>query len=299
MVRNPNAFRALAALMITTTSLAGCAKSDPADATPQPQAQVSASPATIHSPQSDRSEAAVNLLAAVAAARGAIASNDKTRAMTHVDAALGALGKIQKVGLVPIYTELSQQSVIGPIAAAKNVTPVGDESASASGEAATQENASATMTNAAAPVAVKSVTTGFSRVLLDTSVARKMLDAARVAIGGGDLKAADKDLMTLEQSVVLETSAARMPLVRARENLSLASAAAARNEWGEVKAQLTSAAKGLNDYVPRAPATELADVRVLQQQIAQYAPGVEGEHGDAATRINRWWVQAANLSDRL
>jgi hypothetical protein len=289
MVRTSNAFRALAALTLATTSLAGCAKSDPADAAAQPQAKANASRSAIHNPQTDRSAAAVDLLAAVAAARGAIAGNDKTGAMTHVDAALGALPKIQKVGLVPIYTELSQQSVIGPVAAAKNM---------AARDAGAQENASSTMNNAAAPVAVKSVTTGFSRVLLDTSVARKMLDAARVAIGGGDLKAADKDLMTLEQSVVLESSAARMPLVRARENLSLASSAAARNDWGEVKAQLTSAANGLNDYAARAAATELADVRVLQQQIAKYAPNVESNHGDAASRINGWWVQAANLSDR-
>ena len=62
--------------------------------------------------------------------------------------------------------------------------------------------------------------------------------------------------------------------------------------------QLNASAKGLNAYAQAAPPAELADVRMLQQQIASYTPAVQDEHADAATRINRWWVQAANLSDR-
>ena len=297
MVRPPNAFCAVAALMVAASSTGACSKNDPANAATQSHSSA-AKPASIHNPQSDRSQAAVNLLAAVAAARSSIAQSDKTGAITHVDAALGALGRIQGVRLVPIYTELSEQSVLGPVTAAKNSAATVKQDPAARDQSAAEENSLAPTGNTATPVAVQAVTTGYSRVLLDTSVARKMLDAARTAVTGENLKQADKDLMMLEQSVVLETSAARLPLVRARENLSLASAAAARNDWVEVKAQLDAAAKGLNDYAGRAPATDLADVRVLQQQIAQYALGVGTNHADAASRINRWWVQAANLSDK-
>jgi hypothetical protein len=180
--------------------------------------------------------------------------------------------------LVPIYTELSQQSVIGPIAAAKK-----DD---------------ASVASSSKPVAVTAVTSGYSRVLLDTSVARRELNAARSALTGGDLKTADAKLKGLEQSVVVEASATRMPLVRARENLWLAQTAANRNDWREVKAELNAASSGLADFSRAAPPAEIADVQLLHQQISQYADSVESKHDNAVGQINKWWVQVANLTDQ-
>jgi hypothetical protein len=276
MSRVRNSLCAALALALGGLSVGACAKSEKADAAQRPTATNSDTGA-IHDPVVDRSQAAARVLAAAQTARVAIANHDTEAAKTHVGAAIDALKQIGAVQLVPIYTEVTEESFIGGVQSAKANKP---------------------MVAGQNPVAVKAVAGGYTRVLLDTSVARKQLDAARAAIGRGDLTAADASLKTLQQSVVLEQSATRMPLVRARQNLTLASTAAAQSNWQQVQVQLQASARALGDYAKVAPAGDLGDVHVLQQQISSYASTVAKQHDDAASRINGWWVQAANLSER-
>jgi len=274
--RCTRALCAALALTLGGLSVGACAKSEKADAAESATAVKSAA-AAIHDPVVDRSQAAAHVLAAAETARAAIANRDSASAKTHVSAAIGALDRIAAEQLVPIYTEVTEESFIGGVQFAKANKP---------------------MVAGQNPVAVKAVADGYTRILLDTSVARKQLEAARSAIGRGDLTAADASLKILQQSVLLESSATRMPLVKARQNLTLASAAAARSNWQQVQAQLQASARALGDYAKVAPATDLADVHVLQQQISTYARNVANQHNDAASRVNSWWVQAANLSER-
>jgi hypothetical protein len=217
-----------------------------------------------------------------------------------VNAALASLDRLKGAALVPIYTEVAQSSLLAPVEAAKkesasNTAPVTGAPASP------QSNGAATATNTStgsAPLAVEAVTSGYTQVLLDTSVARAQLDAARSALDGGDLKTADNSLKLLEQSIVLESSAARLPLVRARENLWLASVAARRGDRSEAKTQLQAAARALGYYRQAAPPADVADVEVLQREIAGYASSPDSQRADAAARIDKWWDRVADLTDR-
>jgi hypothetical protein len=286
---------------VAASLLAGCAKSEQSNAVADPPA---AAATTVGDARSTNSDVAANAILEVAQARDAIGREDKAGAMAHVDAASSALNRIAKVALVPIYTELSQSSFLAPVEAAKQQSGssgAARSQAAASPDAATSK--STEMQNVAGnaegsePLVTRAVTTGYTRILLDTSVTRRQLDAAKAALDGGDLKAADSALKTIEQSVVLESAATRLPLVKARENLTLASTAAARNDWADVKAELNAAAKSLGDYAKVAPTADMADVGVLRQQIAAYAPNVEQQHDDAAGKINGWWVRVANMTD--
>jgi hypothetical protein len=294
-----------AAFALAAMLVAGCSKND--DGARAAPATTKASAPTMTDARASNSDIAVNILLGVQQARDAIARKDKAGAMTHVDAASSALQRLA-LPLVPIYTELSQESFLAPIEQAKKES--GNAPASAgmaqadasanqpSAMSNATENASSAAGNASAPLAVQSVTSGYTRVMLDTSVTRTQLTAAKEGLDRGDLAAADKSLRTIEQSVLLESSAKRLPLVRARENLTLASTAARSGNWDGAKAQLDAAAKSLADYATVAPPADVADVKVMQQQIASYAPNVASQHDDAMARINAWWTRVANLTDR-
>ena len=274
----PNLLGTAAAATLLGSLAGACAKSDQANAVDLSHAAAAATARPKLEQRKSASTHAVDLLVAVDRARTALGQNNKGAAVTFTDSAQNALAAIGSVPLVPIYSELSEASFVGPIQAAK-------------------KSPSTSTSKAPKAEAVQAVTTGYSRILLDTSATRKLLNQARSELAKNDLAAADRSLKMLQQSVVLESSATRLPLVRARENLSLAAAAAGRKNWSEVKAELTAASKGLQDYAKRAPLAQVADVRVLQQQIASFMPVLDSHQDQAAERINQWWVQAANLSD--
>lgn len=268
---------AAVALSLGSLSIVSCAKSDQAEAaeraTPAPRQPAQA----IHDPAVERSNAAVRVLVKTQLARNALAKNDVAGARANIISAFDALVRTGGVALVPIYSEVAQESFIGAIEGAK------------------KEGAAK---NGTGPVAVRAVAGGYSRILLDTSVARKQLTSARDALGRGDVAATDASLKMLQQSVVLESSTTRMPLVKARQNLSLAAIAAAHGNWPQAKAELQATSGALTDYAKLAPPADMADVRVLQRQIAGYANDAASQHDDAAARINGWWVQVAELTER-
>src|SRR5689334_19425639 len=102
---------ALAAMLVT-----GCSKNDDG-ATARPTVTNASAP-MMTDPRASNSDIAVNILLGVQQARDAIARGDKAGAMTHVDAASSALQRLA-LPLVPIYTELSQQSFLAPIEQAR------------------------------------------------------------------------------------------------------------------------------------------------------------------------------------
>lgn len=277
---------------------AGCSRTDQSNAATHPPSAASANVGGIRATNSD---AAVKVLLGVAEARAALQRKDPAGALAHVNATSATLTRITDIPLVPIYTELAQSSFLAPIETAKKEAGGSVSQSQAvpkEAEASGSQSSATVKAPGAAPLVAQSVTADYSRVLLDTSVTRRQLDAARAALNRGDIKTADNSLRTIEQNVVLESTATRMPLVKARENLTLASTDAARSDWPGVKAQLNAAAKSLFQYGKIAPAADVADVNVVEQQIAAYAPDVESQHGDAASRINGWWVRVANLTDR-
>jgi YfdX protein len=280
---------ALAAINMTTAS---CARSDP----PKENRQTVAPAATaIDNPRAQRSEAAIKVLAGVEQARDAIRRGDRPGATTHIDAALAMLRGIDSMPLVPIYSELSEASALGPVIAAKGgAGQAGGATAATESPASANANASASLP----PVAVKTVATAYSRVLLDTSVTKRQLDAARTALAAGNSQAADKALQQVQQAVVVESSAARLPLVRARENLALASAAVMRSDWTAAKAQLNAAANAIADDQKVAPVGQVADLKMLQQQISSYAGMMDKQHADAGAKIQGWWSRVADLTDQ-
>src|SRR6185503_14956085 len=110
-----------------------------------------------------------------------------------------------------LYDELDRYSVLGPIMAQRN---------SNSGRSSNTSDAShvATTTH----TTVRNVEGEYTSVALDVEAARDHLNMASQALQQGNFQKADEALQAVQDSVVVTTVAADLPLLRARENLALA-----------------------------------------------------------------------------
>ena len=79
-----------------------------------------------------------------------------------------------------------------------------------------------------------------------------------------------------------------MPLLKARENLILARAAAKNKNWTEAQAALKSASNALSQY-EQSGGTHASDAQSLQQQINSYQQNLTNDHSNATNKIDNWW----------
>ena len=233
-------------------------------------------------PKEDISTWASKMLEEANRARIAIKNKDKQRAVEDVNRAEADLQRVQAEAhgstMVPVYQEFVSISFLTPIRAEQSARTAASHGHSSS---------------AATPAAVQQVAGSYTNVVVNTTVAKDNLSAAKAALAKDDLKTADAALANVQEGVKIQATKANMPLASARENLILARAAVRHANYTEAKASLEAASKALTTY-ERSGGVHAADAKTLQQQIDSYAQNIQQDHSDAEAKINEWWNTTAD-----
>lgn len=247
------------------------------------------------SPRTQSSEAVDSMLNRINGARTALQNQDQSRALADVDSALNDLQTAQQSSsnerYIPLYTELDQYSVMGPVMATrvhKNQVPSPYENQY-------QNSVDRDKLRAAHQAHAEAFTQAggqYTSVVIDTQVAREDLQRARQALKNHDAQSADQALNELQQSVKVQSASGDLPLLRARENLILAQAAANSGDYEEARGALLTASKALGKYANgNSPHAEQA--RDLESQIEHYR--LDSTSADSAVngKIRQWWNETA------
>jgi hypothetical protein len=237
-------------------------------------------------PRVQQSRPAASMLEHTAEARQAILNKNQRQAISHVNQALDAAGKIQTTaGVIPVYTEFERVSVIGPLQAAR--TPQGATEAARQAPETTQPP-SAGMT-------VREVEGGFTSVAVDMSQARTQLDAAKTALQSNDLVQADRALAAVQNSVAMVSVESDLPLVKARQNLGLALAQAKQGQLSNAQAPLKEAVSALDDYRQLPGAEHSTEAAQLSREINTFISTMPLKTQTQATgQIQQWWNRVAD-----
>lgn len=235
----------------------------------------------MQNPKAKLSRDVSQLLMSTEKARTAISQRKHQQATRDVNQALNdantAVSEHSGADLVPIYTELERMSVIEPIMRARNNN---NRTGSADRTATAAQNKR--------PVAVHEVVGGETSVSLDVNAAQKHLQAAQQALSKNDWKTADQDLKAVQDSVVVESVAADMPLLRVRENLVLARSSAEAGHYQRASEQLRAASRALEAY-EKSSTAHRQDADRLRNDINSYAQTMAKNHSDAPNKIESWW----------
>ncbi len=245
-------------------------------------------------PRVKQSHAAASMLEHTAEARQAIQNKNQRQAISHVNQALDAAGKIQTTaGMIPIYTEFERVSVIGPIQAARAETQGAAEAARQAPETAMPQQPPAGM--AQRGMTVREVEGGFTSVAVDMSQARAHLDAAKTALQNNDLVQADRALQAVQNSVDTVSVESDMPLVKARQNLALALTQAKQGQVSNAQAPLREAASALDNYRQLPAAAHSTEAAQLSRDIQNFVSTIDQKTQDQASdQIQQWWNRLAD-----
>jgi hypothetical protein len=216
--------------------------------------------------------------------------------------------------VVPIYAELEQTSFLAPSLAAKNANhenakpgnSQNQQSASAgnSGQQNSQKQMASNalpqsdQTASNGPEVVKSVEGGFSYIGLDMDAMREHLQAAQNALKNNKPGDADLELARAQGAIVTGSIESNMPLVRARENLSLAQDNLRSGNYTKAKVELKAAAKALNGYSKDAQAPHAKDAKNLGAQITSAANSATSNHASVEKNVDTWWNQLADWTNQ-
>jgi hypothetical protein len=260
------------------------------------------------------SKMAVHALRLTDQARQAIISKDQNRAQTDVNQALDLVNKVEQKmpgnsndnsNVIPIYAELEKTSFLAPAIAAKNEKPgqanEQNQKSASNANSGQQDSQKQTASNTlpqsdqpSGPEVVKSVEGGYSYIGLDMNAMREHLQAAQQALKNNKPGNADLELARAQASIVTGTIESNMPLVRARENLSLAQDNIGQGNYAKAKVELKAAAKALNNYSSDAQAPHAKDAKTLGARITSGANSVTSNHTSVAKDVNTWWNQLAD-----
>ena len=176
-----------------------------------------------------RSQVASEMLRHIDQARLEIGKRDRIAATRHIGQAQNALRKLNPEAaaqgqsarnIVPIYEELEQASIIGPIQAAKQTSQAQSPESAPAGRA--RQPAPSSADRSATSPEVRKMAAEYTVIWLDTSAATPHLEAAEAAIKQGNLAQADAGLQAIQASVALTTADADPPLLLARRSLAQA-----------------------------------------------------------------------------
>jgi hypothetical protein len=202
-------------------------------------------------------------------ARQAIARQDHQSAAGSLDVALGLVSQIygragahSKPLIVTIRSEMETESVLVP--ARRSGAPRRDTT-------------------------VSQVSGRYSAETIDIDEAREHMASAKAALMRRDFSGADAHLDSLQKSVKHETVTGEMPLLRVRDNLSLALARVHEGKFKHAAPALHAAVRALANYT----GSHSADAARLRTEIESYARDIEDSHADAADRINAWSSQVS------
>lgn len=290
-------------------------QTDQQDGNPQystPQTAVAARVSPVdHSGQNARmrrSRDAMRVLADTNQARDAISQGDAAKASASIQAALAAISNIEaaqapsqsdrNLNIVPIYTELGEASVVGPVYRQQRLHPTETEpgaQGSANRMEETPQSTNPEAGNRAHGVAVTGLAESFTSLTLNLDMARDHLQAAQQALANGNLNLADAALAAVQNGVSMVSIAADRPLLRARENLILARQAAEQGQYARMQAPLMAAARALDTYCSGSDIQHAEEARQLSREIRAYAGGLTGQSQPGSVdRIDGWWELAGS-----
>jgi hypothetical protein len=266
------------------------------------------------------SRKAVHALRLTRDARQALINKDQASAQKQVNEALDLVNQVEqktptnskdKTRIVPIYAELEQTSFLEPALAAKNGTKSGEQKQQAANEnhsGSSNSQSGNTSSNALpqsdqevnnTPEVVKWVEGGYSYIGLDLDAAREHLQAAQQALKDNNAGNADLELGRAEASVVTGEMESNMPLVRARENLSLARDDLKQGNYTKAKVELNGTGKALKDYsTSNAKAPHAKEARNLSDQISSSTNSIAQNHTGMQQKVANWWNQLADWTNQ-
>ncbi|HEX3685616.1 MAG TPA: YfdX family protein [Bryobacteraceae bacterium] len=222
-------------------------------------------------------------------ARTAIKNHNLEAARQHVNRAQADLKKIEArakgTTMIPVYQEFVSVSILAPV-----------ETEQAARRSNAQPASTANAHVAAGKKAVAHEVSGiYTSAFVSTTVAKNSLAAAEAALSKGDLATADAALADVQEGVQIRSDKADMPLEKAREDLVLARSSVRRGKYDEAQAALRSASEALSEYAA-AGGPHAQGARALQQEIENYAQGVQQNHTGVVAKINSWWNTTADWS---
>lgn len=236
------------------------------------QEESSANPNGMQNSRARLSNEVSLLLYDTSQARMALKNDQRGQAAQDVHRALMAGNQITSHRLVPLYSELDEYSVIGPIAASR------------SAEGGNQNRPEA--------LAVRQVSGQFTMAELDPALARTHLQAAQQALASGNVQLAGEALKGVEDSVILVSVGSDLPLVRARDNLVLARMDVRHGQYEKAHLDLDAACHALAAYA-RGGGAFSGQAETLRTQIQKYNQSIQTDHAQAAANIESWWNQTA------
>ncbi len=221
---------------------------------------------------------AAGILEQTGQARQAVANRDRDSAVTHLDQADELVRQIEKEVppktrpiLVPVYRETDATSSYAPVKRGR------------SGQAPERRFEKNT--------SVRSVEGETTIGRLDVTTAADRLQAARAALDRADWTAADTALAAIPNAVLRTVVVGNMPLMSARENLTLARNRVLDGQYKDAAAPLRAAAQALADFEKIAPGPRAQDAEYARQKIETCASNIEKDHSDTAGQIEDWLEQ--------
>lgn len=134
-------------------------------------------------------------------------------------------------------------------------------------------------------------------VTLDARMAKRHLKAAKAELTNEQLQAADQALAAIQTSGVHFTYAEMdLPLVRTRENLTLAKTLLTQQRPEAARTALQEAAQALSTYGKQTDEARAAQVKTLRQQITELSQNLETNQAGAEERISHLWDQVTQLA---
>jgi hypothetical protein len=230
----------------------------------------------------DISVLAGDMLKATNEARLQIKEGNKSAALRDVMKAQSYLQQVEAHShgstMIPVYQEFVSVSILSPIQAVQQQK-----------KATTVEKLPQSETNAS----VQEVSGNYTSVVVNTTVARDSLDAAKKALEANDLRTADSALQDVQEGVQITMTQADLPLVQVRENLILARKYARMGDWTGSQNALLSAVHALKEY-EKEQTTHQQDAVQLERQISAYTHGLATNHAGILDKINHWWNETAD-----
>jgi hypothetical protein len=203
---------------------------------------------------------------------------------------------------VPIFAELEQTDVIGPLVASRRGAGTTRAARAARGQAQREQMGGVAgeaqkMGGVAGQTPVVRETEGsYTSINLNVPMAKQHLQAAQTSLQNNNMKVADASLLAVQQSVNMTSVQTDLPLVRARENLNLAQQFAQSGNMQQCAAPLQAAVNALQEYQRGAPSGRYKDQAAqLASQISAYTGNIEQQNTSTAPgQIQQWWNEVAN-----
>jgi hypothetical protein len=177
--------------------------------------------------------------------------------------------------VVPIYSELVQDSVIDQVASHAAHAKAGSTASSSNGRQA-------------ARYAVGGNELDLSSVSIDLQRSGTKLQAAQKALDDGDRVAALATLDEIGDDLRVSDVVVPQPLLTARENLAIAHDDLAAHRDAQANAAIAAASSALKRYAAN-PGEHAAAARVMANDLAQLEPQAAGNRNRAESSLASWW----------